>query len=141
MSRIGTALSSVRRSFAGATSSPSARRAIGLCTLSVSTLACAGGGDLAAKDSTTVSATPAANVASDSARGMAVQEGAGGTLATTSPSASPSPEAAGRVPNEMGRIPVLEYHLIVPEEKGEFTRTPERLRKDLEELRRAATCR
>ena len=39
-----------------------------------------------------------------------------------------------RVPNEYGRIPVLEYHLIVPEEKGEFTRTPERLRKDLEEL-------
>ncbi len=36
----------------------------------------------------------------------------------------------------MGRIPVLEYHLIVPEEGGEFTRTPQRLRADLEELRR-----
>jgi hypothetical protein len=31
---------------------------------------------------------------------------------------------------------VLEYHLIVPQETNEFTRTPERLRQDLEELRR-----
>ncbi len=45
-------------------------------------------------------------------------------------------ESQARTPNELGRIPVLEYHLIVPEEKGEFTRTPERLRKDLEELKR-----
>jgi len=44
-------------------------------------------------------------------------------------------EADARQPNELGRIPVLEYHLIEPEEKGQFTRTPERLRKDLEELR------
>ncbi len=44
--------------------------------------------------------------------------------------------AAERAPNELGRIPVLEYHLIVPQETGEFTRTPERLRRDLEELRR-----
>lgn len=41
-----------------------------------------------------------------------------------------------RTPNEHGRIPVLEYHLIVPEETGQFTRTPERFRRDLEELRR-----
>jgi hypothetical protein len=34
----------------------------------------------------------------------------------------------------MGRIPVLEYHLIVPEETNEFTRTPERLRRDLDSL-------
>jgi hypothetical protein len=44
--------------------------------------------------------------------------------------------AADRAPNELGRIPVLEYHLIVPQETNEFTRTPQRLRQDLEELRR-----
>jgi peptidoglycan/xylan/chitin deacetylase (PgdA/CDA1 family) len=50
--------------------------------------------------------------------------------------ASVAGDTSARVPNEMGRIPVLEYHLIVPEEKGEFTRTPQRLRQDLEELHR-----
>lgn len=45
-------------------------------------------------------------------------------------------DANNREPNELGRIPVLEYHLIVPEETGVYTRTPERLRQDLEELRR-----
>jgi peptidoglycan/xylan/chitin deacetylase (PgdA/CDA1 family) len=44
--------------------------------------------------------------------------------------------APARAPNELGRVPVLEYHLIVPQETNEFTRTPERLRRDLEELRR-----
>ena len=44
--------------------------------------------------------------------------------------------AGTRVPNELGRIPVLEYHLIVPDETGQFTRTPQQLRRDLEELHR-----
>ena len=48
--------------------------------------------------------------------------------------ASTPPGSENRAPNEMGRIPVLEYHLIVPEEKGEFTRTPQQLRNDLDEL-------
>ncbi len=58
-----------------------------------------------------------------------------------SASANPYPEfiladAANRTPNELGRIPVLEYHLIVDEEGGEFTRTHVQLRNDLEELRK-----
>jgi hypothetical protein len=36
-------------------------------------------------------------------------------------------------PNELGRIPVLEYHLIGGQE-GRWTRTPENLRADLELL-------
>ena len=52
------------------------------------------------------------------------------TVATT----ANDPGAASRAPNELGRIPVLEYHLIVPQETNEFTRTPQRLRQDLEEL-------
>ena len=36
-------------------------------------------------------------------------------------------------PNELGRIPVVEYHLIGAEE-GRWTRTPENFRKDLELL-------
>lgn len=37
-------------------------------------------------------------------------------------------------PNEVGVIPVLEYHLIEPGENSEFSRTPETLRADLEWL-------
>ena len=77
----------------------------------------------------------------------ATADSAGGTSAaadTRAPSVgdAPAAPAAGapaptdRAPNEMGRIPVLEYHLIVPQETNEFTRTPQRLRQDLEELRR-----
>lgn len=61
----------------------------------------------------------------------------GGDVATATPvDAAPDAATAARVPNELGRIPVLEYHLIVPEETNEFTRTPERLRQDLAELHR-----
>ena len=50
------------------------------------------------------------------------------------PAAAGAPDAE-HAPNELGRIPVLEYHLIVPQETNEFTRTPARLRQDLETLR------
>jgi peptidoglycan/xylan/chitin deacetylase (PgdA/CDA1 family) len=62
-----------------------------------------------------------------------VDSGAGDTAPSASVATTP-PGSENRAPNEMGRIPVLEYHLIVPEEKGEFTRTPQQLRADLEEL-------
>jgi peptidoglycan/xylan/chitin deacetylase (PgdA/CDA1 family) len=96
----------------------------------LSAVACGGTDANAANDSAALK--PAATVSGDSAPAVAVAGGAAGTLDSTNRSAAA--DAGARTPNEMGRIPVLEYHLIVPEETGEFTRTPERLRKDLEAL-------
>ena len=62
--------------------------------------------------------------------------GAAGDPGVGAPAAEPTAADPTRAPNEYGRIPVLEYHLIVPQETNEFTRTPERLRRDLEELHR-----
>ena len=93
--------------------------------LSVTIAAC-GGGESSA-DTTAATGTPR-----DSASG-AVAAAAGGDTALSASMAAVQPDDS-RAPNEMGRIPVLEYHLIVPEEKGEFTRTPQQLRKDLETL-------
>jgi peptidoglycan/xylan/chitin deacetylase (PgdA/CDA1 family) len=56
------------------------------------------------------------------------------SMATSSASSASSAAADARAANELGRIPVLEYHLIVPQETNEFTRTPQRLRQDLEDL-------
>ena len=72
------------------------------------------------------SGTPAGSASGDTAAAVSVEAASDASLIDSAGDA--------RTPNELGRIPVLEYHLIVPEEKGEFTRTPERLRKDLEEL-------
>ena len=46
-----------------------------------------------------------------------------------------NPASAGSVPavNELGSIPILEYHLIEPEE-GRWARSPEKFRSDLERL-------
>lgn len=95
-------------------------------TLSVA-LACSGG-DTAASDSS-------------AAAGAATTDSAGGAVTTVGGDtalgvAATPPGSESRAPNEMGRIPVLEYHLIVPVEGGEFTRTPQQLRADLEELYR-----
>jgi peptidoglycan/xylan/chitin deacetylase (PgdA/CDA1 family) len=117
---------------------PTALRSLAGLLLPLAALACGGSSDKTSGDS--VALKPAAAVSADSAPAVAVA-GASGTLdsaahaaAAAAASASATSDAGARVPNEMGRIPVLEYHLIVPEEKGEFTRTPERLRKDLELL-------
>jgi peptidoglycan/xylan/chitin deacetylase (PgdA/CDA1 family) len=59
---------------------------------------------------------------------------AGEVAPSVTPSVASSAAADARAANELGRIPVLEYHLIVPQETNEFTRTPQRLRQDLEEL-------
>ena len=89
-------------------------------------LAC-GGGD-ARPDSTTAAASR------DSAGGAVATVGGDTALSSGGGNASYGAPDDARAPNEMGRIPVLEYHLIVPEEKGEFTRTPQQLRADLDEL-------
>lgn len=79
-----------------------------------------GAGEADGRDSQTAGGTIVDSLGGDTAIGVAV--------------AATPPGSENRTPNEMGRIPVLEYHLIVPEEKGEFTRTPQQLRADLEEL-------
>jgi hypothetical protein len=81
-------------------------------------------------------ATPAAGdpPVTTSAASGSVAAGADAPAAVTVP--GPGGDPAARVPNELGRIPVLEYHLIVPQETNEFTRTPERLRRDLDDLYR-----
>jgi hypothetical protein len=96
-------------------------------------LAACGGNDArpanaATRDSAATGATGTANGA------VAPAAASGGDVATATPVAVNDPQAATRAPNELGRIPVLEYHLIVPQETNEFTRTPERLRQDLEAL-------
>jgi hypothetical protein len=49
--------------------------------------------------------------------------------------APPDSAAAARIPNELGRIPVMEYHLIGDRE-GRYERSRERFRQDLETLYR-----
>ncbi|HHX41061.1 MAG TPA: polysaccharide deacetylase family protein [Armatimonadetes bacterium] len=46
---------------------------------------------------------------------------------------APAPPVSDAAPNELGRVPVLEYHVIGPKE-GRWARTPEAFRKDLETL-------
>lgn len=46
---------------------------------------------------------------------------------------APAPPVSDATPNELGRVPVLEYHVIGPKE-GHWARTPEAFRKDLETL-------
>ena len=109
-------------------------RSAALALGALALLAGCGGGDASARS--TDGGAGAAD--STSAAGeVASTAGAGSTGgASTGASTTSDAGAATRTPNELGRIPVLEYHLIVPQETNEFTRTPERLRQDLEELRR-----
>ncbi len=98
------------------------------CAAALLATACASR-DAAPADTTTAAAaagTSEPSLRSDQPRGETVAASAGEVGA-----------AEARAPNELGRIPVLEYHLIVPQETNEFTRTPERLRQDLEALYRA----
>jgi hypothetical protein len=81
---------------------------------------------------THAASAPAGDTSASSAQATAAS--ASGDVAATTPVAATPAPAGDRAPNEMGRIPVLEYHLIVPQETNEFTRTPERLRQDLESL-------
>jgi len=97
-------------------------RLAALSVLSVTIVACGGAESRAAGNE------PAAR---DSAAGGVATAGGDTAQSASLSSAQPDPS---RTPNEMGRIPVLEYHLIVPEEKGEFTRTPQQLKQDLATL-------
>jgi peptidoglycan/xylan/chitin deacetylase (PgdA/CDA1 family) len=106
-----------------------ARRALPI-VLSVTIAAC-GSGESGTDTSAATAGGNVAAAAGDSA-GVAVATVGGDTALGAAMAAVQADDS--RAPNEMGRIPVLEYHLIVPEEKGEFTRTPQQLRQDLETL-------
>jgi peptidoglycan/xylan/chitin deacetylase (PgdA/CDA1 family) len=97
--------------------------------------ACARGdaADSARPGAATPAPATAAASGGDVAPAAAVPATEPGAAAAT---AEPTAADPTRGPNEYGRIPVLEYHLIVPQETNEFTRTPERLRQDLAELHR-----
>ena len=103
---------------------------IALLSSALVTLAACGSGD--ARPAQTSSA---GDVSASSDTGAAARNADVATDAPAATSVAIAPDPT-RAPNEMGRIPVLEYHLIVPEEKGEFTRTPQQLQRDLEELHR-----
>ena len=65
---------------------------------------------------------------------------AGGNPVSSPTSGTPASSAGdiaapGRLSaNHMGRIPILEYHLITGTKNAEYTRTPESFRKDLEDV-------
>lgn len=54
--------------------------------------------------------------------------------APSPPADTQTPAASSRPPNEMGRIPVLEYHLIVNDRTGMWVVPPDRFRANLELL-------
>ncbi len=98
----------------------------------VSLTACqAGGGDTPAPASNTAGGVNAQGVAA-SGDTPATATNANGAVATSTPGpANLSPADANRVPNEMGRIPVVEYHLI-GDADGRYARERSHFRRDLE---------
>ncbi|MBA3646440.1 MAG: polysaccharide deacetylase family protein [Gemmatimonadaceae bacterium] len=77
--------------------------------------------------SSSASAAPVADTpAAIAPKGATAPEGA------TAPAASASPTAPKASPNQGGRIPVLEYHVIAGEKDGLYTRVPAHYLADLE---------
>jgi hypothetical protein len=59
----------------------------------------------------------------------------GGDRSTTvAPTTTTAPDPASVGANELGSVPVVMYHRIVPQVKGEFDRTPEQFRAELTRL-------
>ena len=84
----------------------------------------------------TSSSSESGDVVRDSAAGTAAAPAASAPAASP-PAASPaatSPAAGGRTPNELGRIPVLEYHLIEEQDAGQWKVGRESFRKQLQML-------
>jgi hypothetical protein len=98
----------------------------------VATLACSTG---EAHSEHTVSA--AAQTNTDSAANPQTSAASNATQPTSSAGTEPSTSLTtadrSRTPNELGRIPVLEYHLIGPKE-GRWERNYDRLRQDIKTL-------
>ncbi len=73
-------------------------------------------------------ATPAA-VGTDGVRGDAVA-----VEATEAPSPPPDPAEVGA--NELGEVPVIMYHRVLPNPPGEYDRSPKQFRAELRQLHR-----
>jgi peptidoglycan/xylan/chitin deacetylase (PgdA/CDA1 family) len=100
---------------------------VGLCT---ATALAACGGDNAARSDTTASAQAAA---------VGAPSASGGDSSTATGGSANAPPASGPTtplpPNELGRIPILEYHLIEESAKpSQWRRTPAELRQELQYL-------
>ena len=78
-------------------------------------------------------AAPGTAVLVDTTASPSVTTESGGIAVAAAPPIGPGAGAAARGPNGLGRIPVLEYHLI-GDKNATYERTREGLRKDLEVL-------
>jgi len=102
----------------------------GACTIGLVTLSCSRGDARPASSAATVNGNPttAATVSTGASNTAPVS-----TNVPPDASAGTSRSAADRTPNELGRIPVLEYHLI-GEREWRWGRNYDRFRKDLETM-------
>jgi len=104
-------------------------RSIFSVTLVAFAAACSGSGS---KSNSTASADSRSTKTPDSASGAIATNGAGEKTGTPAGGAD---TAKGKLPsNHMGRIPVLEYHIIGSEKNTLYTRTAASFRADLEDL-------
>jgi hypothetical protein len=97
----------------------------------VALAACAKGG---AKPPVDTAATAAASSATDSSAGNIAS--AGTTVPATPATAAPGTDPGRLPPNHMGRIPVLEYHVIGGTADAQYTRTVASFKADLEDVYR-----
>jgi hypothetical protein len=84
-------------------------------------------------DSALTANSQPSNTASDAAGPSSTTSGASAGSANTAPNTWPGKPVPGRTPNEMGRIMVLEYHLIT-DHNGDYARERGQFRKDLQTL-------
>jgi len=87
-----------------------------------------------AKDANAIGRTGALTqptVGAPAAKGHAVLSPASATAASSAGDIATSGRLAT---NHLGRIPILEYHLITGTKNADYTRTPESFRKDLEDV-------
>jgi hypothetical protein len=80
-------------------------------------------------------AAASAKTAPDSSAGSIATTGAGGASGSTPSAASAAPGDPGKLPaNHMGKIPVLEYHVIGGAADAMYTRTVASFKADLEDV-------
>lgn len=109
---------------------------ISLATLlaCISLIACqTGGDDTPAPASNNMGGVDIPDIATSGDTPATATNANGAPATGTAASANLSPADANRVPNELGRIPVVEYHLI-GDADGRYTRERSHFRRDLELL-------